>query len=236
MLEFLQQQRRAIILVLIALNLAVVLATALWGVWVDPTPWKSFYRLYTDEDTPMTWFSSLQLVFVGLVAYGIWVLSRLEDLRSGGRTPYRWTWMFLALGFLFLACDEALWIHEWVRNEILKPNEIFTGGESLEEGDVLLLFYLLVGLALLGVFYQVLKPHRTSLVLFLSAVAIMVPVVIVDSFRIGFIRESYDLRRVVWIVEEIAENTAELLFLVAFLLIFFDKLGRLVGPSAADEG
>ena len=89
---------------------------------------------------------------------------------------------------------------------------------------------------MLFAFFQVLKQHRTSLILFLSAVAIMIPVVIVDSFRIGFIQQSYDLRRVFWISEEIAENGAELLFLLAFVLIFFDKLERLGGDRTTDAG
>ena len=234
MAEFLSQQRRAIIGTLVALNLAVVVATAAWGLWIDPTSWKRFWSLYTGEDTAMTWFSSLQLVFIGVVAYGVWVVTRIEDLRSGGKTPYRWIWLFFAAGFAFLACDEALWIHEWVRNEILRPNEIFTRGERLQDGDVILPFYLLVGLGMLYAFLQVLKQKRSSLVLFLSAVAIMVPVVVLDSFRIGFIDDDYDLKRIFWIGEEIAENGAALLFLVAFLLIFFDRLERFVPSRAPD--
>ena len=67
-----------------------------------------------------------------------------------------------------------------------------------------------------------------SVRLFLAAVLIITPLVILDAFHIGWIWNNLNRRFIQIVTEEIGENLAELLFLLSFLLVFFDRLRDLM--------
>ncbi|MEE8292589.1 MAG: hypothetical protein V3R80_14030 [Candidatus Tectomicrobia bacterium] len=230
MTTLLQQQKRIIVGTLIAANILFPLFIVLWGHYVDGVGWHRIERLIDREGNSITWFSSVQLLLTGLVAYATYVATQLNDLRDGQETPYRWAWLFLAFGFVFLACDEFFMYHEQLRERILKPNRVLTDIPKFNPGDAGLFVYLAVGLTMSYFFVQILRSNRSSVVLFVSAIAVITPLVILDGFYFEFIRDNPTVRTTYNMIEEIGENIAGLLFLLSFLMILFDRLQPLLTP------
>ena len=98
-------------------------------------------------------------------------------------------------------------------------------------GDIGLFIPLFVGIALSYVIVQALKPNQHSVRLFIAAVLIITPLVFLDAFHIDWIWGNLNRRYIQIVTEEIGENLAELLFLLSFLLVFFDRLSDLMGSG-----
>ena len=236
MYEFLKQQKKLMVWALVAPTFLVPVLLMVWGHYTQQVPWRRTFGLVGHEGDAITWLSSAQLLLTGLAAYGNYALIKLSDLRTDRRTPYRWVWIFFLVGFVYLACDEAFMFHERIRRHILRPNRLFTDLPLVESGNVVLLFYLLVGMAMLYFFFRVLKSNRHSVRLFIAAVAVIAPVVVIDAIDPAFLERTVVMKEVRNMLEEIFENLAEVLFLLSFLVILFERFEQFLKHSARVEG
>jgi hypothetical protein len=223
---------------LILANWAFVAFVMLWSYYVEGDSWRRIVAMFDSEGTPIAWFSSVQLLLVGLVAYGAHVVTRLRDGQVGRISRFRWVWPFLAAGFVVLALDEFFMFHEQLRERLMRPNDLFTEIPGFKPGDIGLFIYLAVGFAVTYFVVQVLRPNKHAVRLFFAAIAVITPLVFLDAFHVGFLWDDITVRRLYLVTEEVGENIAELLFLLSFLLVFFDRLLELVAgePSGTPSG
>lgn len=205
---------RLTLAVLVAANLLFPLALYLAGL---PKPWRAF----RGESSPINWFSSVQCVLIGALAFGVWVVTVL-GLRIGTEPVRRaWPWLVFCLGFLTMSLDEQFEGHELIREKILKPRGLFTDIDFMLEGDVVLISYVLGGLAMSCFLLVELRRRRASLVTFATAVALIGIAAVQDALDIEL---SRSVRNFQTIAEELMEIWAQLLFASSFVILLFLKL------------
>ncbi len=215
-------------IVMILLNLLIPPGIALYARAIG----EHYWTLFWGEDNLITWFSSVQLLLIGMVA---WLNREVAVLaqRLGGEGEGRiraWIWWIFMLGFFFLSLDERFRIHEQVRDQILKPDGLFVGLEYLRPGDVGLYFYLAVGLFFTGFLLAELRRYPWSLAFFVAALLLTLSVAVVDSLP-ERLMEGWSWRRFMTSAfEEVGENTAQLLFLLSFTTVLHGRLRRLGAP------
>lgn len=189
--------------------------------------WPAWWRWVIPEQSPMTWLESVLLVTCALVAGACLGADHL----AGGGNRLRWT--AIAGGFLALALDERFAIHERVRDGLLAPHgvrlPVFFWTAA---GDFLLLLVLVAALALLPWLLAAFRARRPALVVFLTALAVSLVAVAVDS--VDFEALSLGLRRLEQFLEELVETAAMVLFLDALLLRLAGYLTA--GPAVARAG
>ncbi len=189
---------------------------------------RGYWHLFWGEDNLVTWFSGMQLLMVGGVA---WFNAEAGGLarRLHGKEVARhpWIWWIFMFGFFFLALDEQFRIHEQVRDSFLKPGGLFVDLEYVRPGDVLFYFYFLVGLGLAWFLFSELKRFPRSLAFFGGALVVAASVVVIDALPEALVRSWPMYRFWTSAYEEIGENLAELLFLLAFLAVLTGRIGWL---------
>ncbi len=108
--------------------------------------WPEWWLYINYERSPLTWFSSVQLLLLAATAAAVAVVMRVP--REGAtetRGPARW-WLALALAMVFLALDERFQFHERLREGVFKPHGIGTELPGIAAGDFVLVFYAAAGL------------------------------------------------------------------------------------------
>ena len=179
---------------------ATMLSRPEWWTWIAPEA-----SLAREINTAM-------LLATAAVAAWIW-------WRRGGLSDQTWSdWplLFLTIGFVGLAADERVAIHERLRDRVLAPR-----GVSLpfvpwgEPGDVVLVVVAIVGLALLGPVLRVVADDPVALRWFVAGVILAVVAVALDTLPI----ESYQLRNEIRFQsgEEAVELAGAACFLSAML-------------------
>jgi hypothetical protein len=236
MIDRIKRHKRHIIQGLILANYFFVVLVVGWNHYVEGDSWARVVRMFDSERTPIAWFSSVQLLAVALTAYATHAVTRMHDEARGTLSPHRWVWPLMATGFVVLSLDEFFMFHEQLRERIMKPNELLTEIPGFNPGDIGLFIPLIAGIAVSYYIVQALKSNPVSVRLFLAALILITPLVILDAFHIPWIWDNLTRRYIQIVVEEIGENVAQLLFLLSFLLIFFDRLVDLVRtPGGAQE-
>ncbi len=185
---------------------------------------KRYWYMFWGEGNAITWFSSVQLLAVALVAWANFhVAGLLRDRDGPVESPHRWIWAVFAAGFVFLSLDERFELHETIRDEVLIPRGMFDGIPFIRPGDIGLWVYLLVGAGLTVFLLREIRRHRAALAMFLIGVALAGATTTVDSLPRD-IEPAYFWTSA---FEEVGEIWAQLLFLLAFLLVVHSRLGRL---------
>ncbi|MCP3980228.1 MAG: hypothetical protein GY716_13060 [bacterium] len=191
-----------------------------------PKPWRAF----DGEESPINWFSSLQCALIAVLALGLLFVSHLGTRLGTDPVRRPWLWAVVGAGFFAMSLDEQFQGHEQIREKLLKPNELFTGMEFIMPGDVVLIFFVLVGVALGWYLLPELKQNRASVVMFAVAIVLIGISAVQDALDLAFMHDR-DFRHFQTIVEELAEIWAQLLFALSFLLLFFGKLRGLLGRA-----
>ncbi len=172
------------------------------------------YIIY--EKSPMGYYEALLLFFCFLIALLNFIVShRYEE-------KWNLSWIILTLGFLYLTLDEKFAIHETIREEYFKPNNLTL--EFLfwvEKGDYVLMFVFLVGLCAMPILYKEIKKYRKSMILFLLALIFTAGAVFTDSIDLKGI--DFSLQKFIQYMEEVFETTGMLLFLNSFVGILIEK-------------
>jgi len=189
---------------------------------------KDYWTLFWGEHNAITWFSTVQLLLIGLVAYVNHEASALmRRLEIAGSARHQWIWLVFALGFVFLALDERFEIHEALREDVMQPAELFVGIPYLKPGDIGLFLYFMVGLGFAWFLFGELRRQPLSLVFFAAALLLALSFMVVDSLPKPVTR-SWPLGRF-WtsVYEEGAELWAQFLFLLSFLTVLRGRLKQL---------
>lgn len=207
---------RGILAALVAVNVLYPLALFLYG---QPQPWDAFQG----EESPINWFSSVQCALLGAWGLAVFVVTRLGRAVGSDPADRAWPWLVVALGFFFVSFDENFQIHERTREEFLKPQGWFTDIPGFKDGDVVLLLYVAAGAGLTLLLARDLRHHRRSLVIFLSALALIGVTAYQDSLELRIFRTPW-VRHTQIVAEETGEIWAQALFATALVLLFFDKL------------
>jgi hypothetical protein len=189
-----------------------------------PRPWDIFYG----EESPINWFSSVQCAVLGVWGLAVFLVTRAGRSAGSDPIPRAWPWLVASLGFFFLSFDERFEIHENTRELFLKPRGWFTEIPGFKSGDVVLPFYALAGIFLTYLLVKDLKRNRRSLVIFVSALALIFVTAVQDSLQLRILRLPW-VRHTQIVAEEVGEVWAQALFSVALALLFFDKLRAFLG-------
>ncbi len=138
--------------------------------------WPQYWIHISSEKSAMGWLESLLLFACAFTA----ALLASIAYSDGGKGPRLWIWLVMAVGFAFLMLDERLMLHEQIRERYLEQ----TGIKLLPwmvEGDLLIPFYALCGLAAAYYLYRELSTYRWSRSFLLAGVGIALVSVGVDS-------------------------------------------------------
>jgi hypothetical protein len=181
---------------------------------------KNYSDFFWGEWNAITWFSSVQLLLVAALAYANHqVIGTIRNLGvdSDGGTR-RWIWFLFAAGFVFLSLDERFGFHEYLRDDVFRPRDMFNV-PFLRDGDVSLYFYLAVGMVL-GLFLLAeLRRLRTALFLFGIGVGVAAASVVVDTLAKEITRTWIFSEFWTSAFEEICEIWAQMFFAFSFMAL-----------------
>lgn len=166
--------------------------------------WPNWWEWITPEAAPARELTTAMLVGVACLSAMQW------------RTDNNWRWLFVGAGFVALAADERLALHERVAEGVVTPQDI--GLASLPWGqpdDMILVMVAVVGLAALPLIVPLLRTRPTFRRWFLIGVALSVAAVAMDTAT----AEASTVAADIWLrtVEEITELLAAGAFAHALL-------------------
>jgi len=191
---------------------------------------QRYWQPYRGEDNLATWFSTVQLLLIGGVAYVNYRTVGLTQRLDLGGTPRRpWIWLVFALGFVFLALDERFDVHEALRENVFRPAGLFVDLRYVSAGDIGLYLYFLIGLMVTPFLLPELRRRPVSLLLFSAALLLTLATVIMDSLKGSTLREWPIRHFWDYVFEEVAEIWAQLLFLLSFLVVLYARLVEMKG-------
>ncbi len=175
---------------------------------------QPYWRFFTAEGNFTAWWSSLQLLLLALVT---WVIYRFRALAAGMvKTGVAWLWLVATAAFLLFAIDERFGFHEWLRDTVFRPLDLFTGSAYVIDGDVGLYLFLSLGLATLPLWWRELD-HVPARRLLVAALMLTTLVVVIDSLTSRTVQRLPFWRFWDYPFEEVGEVWAQWLFLAAFV-------------------
>ncbi len=175
---------------------------------------RPYWRFFAAEGNFTAWWSSLQLLLLALVS---WMIYRFRMLTAGkARTGGTWLWLVATAAFLLFALDERFGFHEWLRDAVFRPLDLFTGSAYVIDGDVGLYLFLALGLAALPLWWRELD-HPPAQRFLVAALVLTTVVVVIDSLTTEAIRRLPFWRFWDYPFEEVGEVWAQWLFLAAFV-------------------
>lgn len=162
--------------ILVTINVAVVGLSVLAGIREENI------ETYFDEGSIVTWLSAIQLLAGSIVSATLYRL-RSKQLR-GWRSPGL-IWLLIALGFVFLAADELVQIHEnldiWLHSVLNIQESPIT--DRIDDAIVGL-----YGILAAGLVYQYrreIKRHRKVFPFMLSGFAMLSAMIFLDFLTNG---------------------------------------------------
>jgi len=218
---------RTTLIVLVSANVLMPLLLTYRG-W--PKPWRAF----DGEESWINWYSVCQCTAIAVLAFVIWGVTVLGRRLGTERVSRAWPWLIFAAGFMAMSADEGLQGHEQIREKFLVPHGWFTDLKIFIPGDVVLMFYVLVGLGLSWFLLAELRRDRASLIAFGVAICLVGIAAFQDALDIEFVRRR-SFRHFQTIAEELAEIWSQMLFAGAFVRLLFQKLRLLFGGNVAGQ-
>lgn len=224
-----RRQLRLFAALLLAVNLVLPIGQTIYAQAIG----ESYAPFFWGEWNAITWFSSIQLLLVASISYANHqAIGLLDDVGLGTRGTRRWVWLAFAAGFVFLSIDERFQFHEYLRDDVFRPRQLFNV-PFLRAGDVSLYAYLGVGLGLAYFLLVELRQRPLSLVLFGAGVGVAAASVVVDTLAKDITQEWVFGQFWTSAFEEVGELWAQMLFAFSFLLLLD---GRLLQLGAAGSG
>jgi hypothetical protein len=171
-----------------------------------------------------TWVSAAHLVAMGLVAWRILMLRKAQTRQPILRSSLL-IWALMAGGFFFLAADELFEIHEQVDLAIHSLFGITETSLTDRIDDLLVLLYLVIGLAAVCIARSELWRYRVTLPFFAAGFVLALAMVVLDVLT-----NDVDLLRMLlpgvhlgsiflWaiVAEDVLKVLAEAFFLLGFI-------------------
>ena len=167
----------------------------------------------------LTVFSGLQLLLVAYIA--------VQVKKHSPRTNTSIIWTLIAVGFIFLTADEFFKIHEnldWLIHEAFNLQET---GLTDRIDDILIGLYGVIGLAVLFVHFDELRPYRKAFPFFIVGFFLLFAMVTLDIITnrndilplIFNYEKSFVLQERLAQVEDSLKVFAEGFFILAFYMI-----------------
>lgn len=192
-----------------------------------------------DENGVVTIMSFAQLLATSFTAFAIW-----RKRRRPGRfrlADMATIWLLIAVGFLYLAADEEILLHEGAGRDMKSLLGLGDNAWSARLDDMLIGVYGLIGLGALWLYRAELKPFHTCLVLLTVGFFWLAVSVAADmashrpDFFVGLLgpergMAAYDLGED---ADEIAKLIAEAFFLSGIANALAQARGRFAGRAPA---
>lgn len=153
--------------------LSLILAV-IWAVVLGQYPTH-----YMEEGQPITWLSVAQLCAISTFCFLIFSI-RIKQISSDLKN-YTYIWIWLSLGFLFLAADEMLGIHEKLDWLIHKSLNLEFTNFSDRLDDLILLIYGFIFLTVVRKNRKELNYYHSVINLFKLGVWFIVLMIILDA-------------------------------------------------------
>ena len=170
---------------------------------------------YFEERRVVTYLSSFQLVALSILCWIIFEENRENGNDPAWRSPH-FIWTLMAAGFLFLAFDEVLMVHEKIDFSLHRALQIRETAVTDRLDDLIVLVYGLIGLVLLGRYRKALARYAHVMPLVASGAFLFLLMVGLDMLTN---RRDVILDRALhsWIsvIEDTTKIAAECLFLMA---------------------
>ncbi len=212
---------RSFAIAIVLINLLLPLGIMVQAAVTDDPYWK----LFEGEQNAITWFSSVQLLLVGLAAYFNHQVAGLSQSLNPAETGKSyWIWLVFALGFVFLSLDERFEIHQNLREEVLMPLNILVDIPYVRPADVLLFVYMAIGLGFTVFLVRELRRRTLAFVLFIVALALIMASAVMDSLLLEITRSWPFPHFWTSAFEETGEIWSQLLFLLSFLTVLQSRL------------
>lgn len=205
------------LLVLLFNSLAIFVAIALALLLGKPP------SIYFQETSLICWVSWIQLLAIAYITHKTYKIT--QKIALGNFRQKQRFWRLISIGFLFLAVDEVLQIHERtdkLLHYILNLQE--TAVTDLLD-DIIVACYVIVALIFLARNYPIIKQYKKSFVWFIIGFGLTFLMVVLDLLTNNhvilenFINDSERLKVISsWLktVEDSAKIIAEGMFLVGF--------------------
>lgn len=204
---------RSVLLIAFLVNFVFITV----GVLIGNPPEQYFSK----EATYITWVSFFQLL---IVAYLAWSIFKNKSYTNILKSPAL-LWVIIAIGFLYLALDEVIRIHENLDNIIHRVFHLKQTAFTDRLDDAIVGFYGLIGIVVLYIFRVELKKHKKSLPIFLIGFSFFFLMVIADmsvnnNDVIRMFVSDKSMRHIFYsalkIFEEVFKLIAECFFIGAF--------------------
>ncbi len=211
-------------IIMVVVNLLLPVGVFVYAHFIGEAYWKMFRGTFNAA----SWFSSVQLLLIGIVAYGNYELfGLLRRFAGAGAGPRQWIWLVFALGFIILGLDERFGIHEALRDHVFRQAGLFVGSPYLIAGDGGLYLFFCIGLVFTPFLVGELRRWPPSSLLFAAALVLTLATIVIDSLK-GSAMRDWPFR-LFWdyAFEEVGEIWAQLLFMLSFLIVLHGRLGEL---------
>ena len=199
---------------------------------------------YTAEGEPITWLSFAHLLVTSTLSWEVFSRRTGGSLRGNVWRSPTFVWLLIALGFLFLAIDEIVAIHESIDHLFHRTFQIQETGLTDRLDDVIMLGYGLTGAGVLYAYRCELVRYKSALPLVICGFALFVLMGLLDALVnrddvflfLGISKEgSYALARWIGGVEEGLKILAEAALLGAtYTCVFLTQENGKVSHGRAD--
>lgn len=200
--------------------------TVLFVLFLLIAQWPEWWKWMVTEQAPIGWLEFTLLYTCGLLAAGstlfVFIARRAK-----------WEVLFsalLSIGFLYLSLDERFAVHERLRDKILAPMQLKLPILSwTAAGDIILLVFLICGLALLPRFLRLFRERKAAYYCFIVGVVLSALAVLSDSVDVHAM--SLMVQRWEQCIEEIVETSGMLFYFYASFLRLTDFIGKTMFSS-----
>jgi hypothetical protein len=169
--------------------------------------WPEWWIYVNYEQSPLTWFSSVQLMLIGVVCGAIaHFQNRARDL---------WLWSGMGAAHFYFSLDERFQFHERMRDRFFKPHDIGTHIPGVGAGDFLFLIFAAAGLVVFYFLVRSMWKFRGPSLIFALGIVFALIAVISDAQPIQVNDLMAARTEQFW--EEIFETLAQMSFLTSFV-------------------
>ncbi len=194
--------------------------------WYFPTrfqwnigPWFELFFVDREKNFP-TAFSVLLLFtcFLLLVLIGA--------IKKGLKNSYLPHWITLAIGFLLMACDEFIMLHE----KLIKPMNLLLGNKRSDLfyfGWVLPGAILVVILAIIFIKFLIHLPPRTRWLFIIGAVLYLTGAIVLEMLG-GYIVKTFGPMTKQYVIAATIEESCEMSGTIVFIYALLDYISRQV--------
>lgn len=167
---------------------------------------NEYWRYIIYEKSPMGYYEATVL----FLCFGLSLINCIKYYKDNNKINIRRA--VIVAGFFYLFLDEKFAIHEYIREQILKPNKIKIDILYwMEPGDYALLGVLILGLITAIFLLKELKKNKRGFIFFIIGVLFSIMAVLDDSLNLKGM--NIEIQKMIQYAEEIIETCGMICFL-----------------------